>query len=412
MGRQFCQIRPVLSRETNGPIHAQIACFAKCLAERGYSNSSIDHRRRLITALDQWFVQSRIGLKDFNEGRIDQFLRDRRKQYSPQFADPPTLRCFLDHLRHAELVPPPASKRDNSPLAQLQANFAEYLAEERGLKQKTRDQYLAVTGSFLSDRFENRVILLNKLTPQDVAKFVISRARCISPTTAQHAATVLRNFLRFLYKRGDIHSDLRMSVPAVANWSLAPVPKYLPAAEVELLLEKNNQNSATGQRDHTILLLLARLGLRAGEVVHMTLDDIDWEAGELTIGGKGSRQERLPIPEDVGIALARYFHEIRPRCASRRVFIRMHAPHLGFKDSSSITGIVHGALNRAGLNPAHRGAHLLRHSLATRMLRGGASLTEIGKILRHQLTRSTAIYAKVDLTALRGLAQPWPGGKA
>ena len=412
MGRQFCQVRPVLSREAIGPIHPQIACFAESLAERGYSSSSIDHRRRLITALDQWLVQGRIGLNDFNEGRIEQFLRDRRKQHSPQFADPPTLRCFLDHLRRAKLVPSPASKHDSGPLAQLQVSFAKYLADERGLNQKTRGQYLAVIESFLSDRFENRVILLNKLTPQDVAKFVISRARCVSPTTAQRAATVLRSFLRFLYQRGDIHSDLRASVPAVANWSLAPVPKYLPAAEVELLLEKSNQNSAAGQRDYTILLLLARLGLRAGEIVHMTLDDIDWEAGELTIRGKGSRQERLPIPEDVGKVLARYLQKVRPRCASRRVFIRIHAPHQGFKESSSITGIVHGALNRASLNPAHRGAHLLRHSLATRMLRGGASLTEIGKILRHQLTRTTAIYAKVDLTALRGLAQPWPGGAA
>jgi site-specific recombinase XerD len=190
------------------------------------------------------------------------------------------------------------------------------------------------------------------------------------------------------------------------------VPKYLSAEDVELLLEKCNQNSVTGQRDHAILLLLARLGLRAGEVVHMTLDDIDWEAGELTIRGKGSRQDRLPIPEDVGEALARYLQQTRPQCASRRVFIRLHAPHQGFGGSSLVAYIVNRALKRAGLNPALRGAHLLRHSLATRMIRGGSSLTEIGKILRHQLMRTTAIYAKVDLRALRILAQPWPGGEA
>jgi integrase/recombinase XerD len=144
----------------------------------------------------------------------------------------------------------------------------------------------------------------------------------------------------------------------------------------------------------------------------MTLDDIDWEAGELNIKGKGGRQDRLPIPEDVGEALARYLQKARPRCTSRRVFIRMHAPHLGFSGPSSVTVIVHQALHRAGLNPARRGAHLLRHSLATRMLGSGASLTEIGQILRHQLIRTTAIYAKVDLPVLRALAQPWPGGEA
>ena len=373
---------------------------------------AVDQRRRLIAALDQWLVQRRIGLKDLNESRVEQFLRDRRKQYGAQFADPPTLRCFLDYLRNAKLVPSPATKHDSSPLGRLLASFTEYLIEERSLKQKTRDQYLDVTRSFLSGRFRNRLIVLRKLTPGDVAKFVVCRARAISPRTAQSATSALRNFFRFLYQRGDIHTDLRASVPTVANWSLTPVPKYLPAEKVELLLEKSNQDSATGQRNHAILLLLAPLGLRAGEVVHMTLDDIDWEAGEVNIKGKGSRQDRLPIPQDVGKVLARYLQNVRPRCASRRVFIRMHAPHQGLRESSSITGIVHEALNRAGLNPAHRGAHLLRHSLASRMLSGGASLTEIGKILRHQLTRSTAIYAKVDLTALRGLAQPWPGGKA
>jgi len=165
-----------------------------------------------------------------------------------------------------------------------------------------------------------------------------------------------------------------------------------------------------GQRDHAILLLLARLGLRAGDVVHMALGDIDWEVGELIVRGKSNRQERLPLPQDVGEALVRYLKHGRPHCQSRRVFIRIKAPNKGFSSSVAICNIVRRALVRAELNPAFKGSHLLRHSLATQMLRGGASLAEIGEILRHQRLNTTQIYAKVDLAALNALTQPWPGG--
>jgi integrase len=156
------------------------------------------------------------------------------------------------------------------------------------------------------------------------------------------------------------------------------------------------------------LLLLARLGLRAAEVVHMTLEDIDWDAGELVIRGKARREDRLPLPIDVGRALAGYLRHGRPRCGSRRVFIRVKAPHQGFSSSVAVCDVVRRALSRASLNPPFKGAHLLRHSLATRMLRSGASMTEIGQVLRHRLANTTEIYAKVDVVALRALAEPWP----
>ena len=412
MKRPLSLATPIVYGGPIGPLHPGISDFTRFLMESGYSISSIDHRRRLITALDHWCVEHQIDLKDFNEDRVEQFLLERRKHYSAQFADFPTLRCFLQHLRNAQLVPSPAIKGDTNPMGRLLEHFRDHLAEERGLKEKTQEEYLKVTRSFLCGRFRDRPIVLHELNQRDVGQFVLCRARKTSPVTGQRVTSVLRSFFRFLYHRGDIQKDLGACVPTVANWSLSPVPKYLSAEKVELLLEQCDQASATGQRDHTILLLLARLGLRAGEVVNMELEDIDWDVGELSIKGKGNRQDRLPIPEDVGKALARYLQKVRPRCTSRRVFIRMHAPHQGFRGPSSVTVIVHQALNRAGLNPAHRGAHILRHSLATRMLGSGASLTEIGKILRHQLIRTTAIYAKVDLAVLRALAQPWPGGEA
>ena len=395
-----------------GPLHPSIPDFTKFLVGCGYSISSVDHRRRLITALDQWLLKHHVDLKTFDESRIEQFLRERRKQRSAQFADPPTLRCFLKYVRDTKLVPLPSIKRAKTPVDLLQARFKEYLIDERGLKQKTQDQYLQVTRKFLLGCFKDRSILPQELGQRDVAQFVLSQVRGTSPVTGQRATTVLRSFFRFLYHRGEVRRDLAACVPAVAHWSLSPVPKYLTTEQVELLLQKCDQDDATGQRDYAILLLLARLGLRAGEVVNMVLDDIDWEAGELTVKGKGSRRDRLPIPEDIGNVLVRYLQKVRPQCATRRVFIRMYAPHRGFTGPSSITVIVQQALDRAGLKPAHRGAHLLRHSLATRMLGGGASLAEIGKILRHELIKTTAIYAKVDLPGLRALAQPWPGAEA
>lgn len=189
---------------------------------------------------------------------------------------------------------------------------------------------------------------------------------------------------------------------------MTTLPKSLGAQEVERLLKTCDRTTDTGQRNYAILLLLARLGLRAGEVVAMTLDDIHWEAGELTIHGKGPRTDKLPLPPDVGEALAAYLRYGRPRCSTRRVFVSMRAPRRGFANSVAICSIISRTLTRAGLNPVRQGAHLLRHSLAVQMLHGGASLTEIGEILRHRLPSTTEIYTKVSLAALRPLAQPWP----
>lgn len=176
------------------------------------------------------------------------------------------------------------------------------------------------------------------------------------------------------------------------------------------MLQQCERNTANGQRDYAILLLLARLGLRAGEIVAMALDDFDWDNGILTINGKGSCYDKLPIPQDVGEAVVTYLINSRPLCSTRILFIRNRAPRCGFFGSSAICDIVRRALNRAGLNPMNKGAHLLRHSLACSMLEQGVGLTQISEILRHYSLKSTEIYAKVNATALRSLALPWPGG--
>jgi len=210
--------------------------------------------------------------------------------------------------------------------------------------------------------------------------------------------------------RGDIGLDLAAAVPAVAHWSMSSIPRAIPAESVRQLLASINRQTARGRRDYAILLLLARLGLRASEVAFLELDDLDWEAGQVTVRGKRGARAALPLPADVGAAIAAYLRHGRPRSPSRRVFVRALAPTDGFAGPSAIACVVRDALERAGVNAPTKGAHQFRHALATQMLRRGASLSEIGEILRHRSPETTTIYAKVDLDALRTLALAWPGG--
>jgi site-specific recombinase XerD len=221
--------------------------------------------------------------------------------------------------------------------------------------------------------------------------------------------TAFRSFFSFLFQSGELQADLAVSVPTVADWRLSTVPKHLRPEEVRRLLGVCDRKTSAGRRDYAILLLLARLGLRAGEVVSLDLDDIDWRAGEILIRGKGLLHDRMPLPVDVGEALTAYLRMDRPRCQTRRAFVCMKAPRSGFGGPSTVSTIVRRALDRAGLHPALKGAHVLRHSLATTMLCSGASMSEIGEVLRHRVPSTTEIYAKLDFDALRSLAHPWPG---
>jgi site-specific recombinase XerD len=257
--------------------------------------------------------------------------------------------------------------------------------------------------------FGNGPLNLSKLRAPDITTFVQRHARDHGPFAARHLTTGMRLFLRYLHYKGLITTDLSLAVPTVARWSLSDLPKHLPAAQVREVLRHCNRDTPLGRRNYSILILLARLGLRAGEVARLNLDDIDWENGLVTVYGKG-RWAQLPMPADVARAIVRYLRRDRPGCESRRLFIREHAPICGFSGAGAITRVVTRALAKAGVESARKGAHILRHSLATDMLRKGASLDEIGEILRHRSPDSTAIYAKVALDALRTLALPWAGG--
>jgi len=410
MTDQFFLYPKTLEHLHAGPLAVQIDSFAKRLLNQGYAINTCKAKILLVADLSHWIEKKQFQISNLDEKKICEFIKYRLIHYRPNRHENPTLRDFLAHLRGAGIVPVPAPTADNTPLGRIESNFARYLEQERGLAQATIDSYIPIARRFLCERFGTNIILLGELTPPDITQFILHHAHSDSPSRAKLAVTVLRSFLHFLYQRGQISTDLSKFVPTVANWCLSELPKFLKPEEVERLLQGCDQSRPGGQRDYTILLLLARLGLRSGEVVHMELDDIFWETGEFIVRGKSARQDRLPLPHDVGEALATYLCHGRPRCSSRRVFIRMKAPHQGFSSSTAISDIVRRAFARAKLHRKRKGAHLLRHSLATDMLRQGASLTEIGEILRHQLAHTTEIYAKVAVAELKFLAQPWIGG--
>jgi len=411
MADHFFSNPKVLKRLHYGPLGSHIDGFAQILMVQGYKRSTAKYKIGIIADLSRWLDQQGLSLKDLDEIILNKFLLYRGRRGSIFKIEPPTLRQLLKHLRETGVVADSVRVDDHSKRRRIESGFAKYLVQERGLEQATIDTYLPIADRFLSDQFGTGPIVLNDLHPSDIVRFILRCTETVSTKSAQRIVCSLRSFFRFLYQRGETAIDLSPSALTVANWRLSELPKFLEPEQVEHLLQSCNQDTLIGWRDYVILLLLARLGLRAGDVVHMTLDDIDWEVGELIVCGKSDRQERLPLPQDVGEALVRYLCNGRPPCSSRRVFIRINAPHKGFSSSVAICNIVRRALRRVKLNPAFKGSHLLRHSLATQMLRGGASLAEIGQILRHQRLDTTQIYAKVDLAALSALAQPWPGGE-
>ncbi len=392
-----------------GALAPHIDGFAALLTQEGYAQVSVRGKLQLLDKLSRWLKRRKLQGADLGEHRLNLFLTCRRRS-GPRRGDAATCRQLLGFLRGLGCIPIAPEQIDTTSLARIEQDFARFLSAERGLKSVTISDYMRTVRRFLLQRFGQEECRVDELCLQDINRFILDRARHVRRSYAKSMVTALRSFMRFLQQRGTITADIAAAIPTVANWRLSHLPKALATAQVERLLTCCDRNTLTGQRDYAILLLLARLGLRAGEVVAMTLDDLDWEVGEFIVRGKGDRLERLPLPQDAGAALAYYLRHVRPACSTRRVFIRMKAPHCGFAGAAAICDVVRRALWRADLDPEFKGAHLLRHSLATNMLRRGASLGQIGQLLRHCHPNTTQIYAKVDIEALRGIALPWPGG--
>jgi site-specific recombinase XerD len=295
----------------------------------------------------------------------------------------------------------------------LLADYRAYLVRERGLAAGTVRLRERVARLFLLERPEPLELALGRLEPGDVTRFVLAECRSGRRSVAwsKTLTSGLRSLLSFLHLAGWVPAPLAPAVPSVAGWRLTALPRALQAEHAQRLLASCDRDTALGRRDFAVLTLLWRLGLRSFEVAGLSLDDIDWRAGEITIRGKGSVSERLPLPDDVGRAVADHLSAGRPRHCGREVFLRAPAPRRGIS-AAGVRSIVHHACDRAGL--ARIGAHRLRHTVASDLLRAGAPLQEIAQVLRHASVATTAVYAKIDHASLRTLARPWPleGGVA
>lgn len=388
---------------------SHIETYAALSIDLGYHRSTIRVQLWLLAKLGIWLERKGFTVTDLSEDVTDRFLAQVSSREHRRCGNERTLFRFLEHLRDKCLIPIRKHKVDKSPLGRIKSRYEIYLAKERGIAAETGTRYWPYICRFLVDCFGDGPIQPRALCPRDISRFLIRHAQSRTPKVAQLMVTALRSFFRFLFQHGETENDLSKAVLTVPSWRLAEVPKYLKPEEVECLLHACDLTTPIGRRNYAVLLLLARLGLRAGEVVTMELDDIDWRAGELTVRGKGKFRDRLPLPKDAGEALATYLCQDRPSCSTRRVFVRMRAPHQGFHHPSSVSTIVCRTLDKAGLNPPIKGAHLLRHSLATGMLHRGSSMAEIGEVLRHWSPHSTEIYTKVDIEGLRSIARPWPG---
>jgi site-specific recombinase XerD len=401
----------VLSRPPEGPLAAQINSFAKSLSEPGYSRVSIHRQVLLAAGFSRWLKQKGVGLRSICSDHPVRYLRYRRRHLRPCRGDAAALKRLLGFLRREGVIR--SEKRlacQPTPADRCAGAFGQYLLEVRALAHLTIQNYVPFIRSFLKDRFGTGPVTLSRLCAVDVVGFIQRQAPRMHTKVAKLMTTALRSFLNYARYLGEVTLDLAAAVPIVANWSMTSVPRAISAEHVHQLLASIDRCTAVGRRDYAILLLLARLGLRAGEVVFLELDDINWNLGRVSVRGKSGQRNGLPLPTEVGKAIASYLRWGRPASSSRRVFLRARAPICGFRGPSGIGSIVRHSLARAGIQATTNGAHQFRHGLASEMLRHGASLSEIGELLGHRHPQTTKIYTKVDIKALRTLALPWPGG--
>lgn len=401
----------VLSRAPDGPLVAHIGPFAQSQSVQGYARHSICQQVRLAAGFSHWLEQRGIPLRQVSSDHLSRYLRDRARRGRHCSNDAAALRHVLDFLRHDGVIAAEkVAARPLTPAEHCVHAYAQYLRDARALARATIINYVSFIRGFLTDRFGTRPVKLVCLKAGDIVRFVQRQAPHLHLKRAKLLTTALRSFLRYARYRGDVVLDLAAAVPIVANWSMPSIPRAIPSNQIRQLLASIDRRTAIGRRDYAIVLLLARLGLRSGEVAFLELEDIDWDAGQVSVRGKRDQRTALPLPAEVGAAIAAYLRDGRPRSTSRRVFLRSKAPIRGFLSSCGIGSIIRHALHRTGMQTPTKGAHQFRHALATQMLRHGASLTEIGEVLRHRNPQTTTIYAKVHLQALRMLALPWPGG--
>jgi site-specific recombinase XerD len=386
-----------------GPLAADLPAVCAALESRGYTRLSIRNLARLLAHLSRWLADHQLGAGDLTRETIDRFVRARRAAGYTGHRCASSLEPLLEYLRAVgtapRLAPLPRISTPND--ATLDA-YRTYLTRERDLAPATARFYLHVAQAVLPGDGD-----LTRLTAHTVTRSILDLSHRYSVAYTKYWVSAVRGLLRYLFAHGKITTDLIGAIPAVAGWRLTGIPQDLDPAVVAEIVRACDGRTHEGRRTRAVVLLMVRLGLRVGEVAALRLDDVDWRAGEIVIRGKGRRTDRLPLPVDVGAAVAAYVRRSRPRTESRRLFLRVHAPHRP-TGSSALKSAVRAACRRAGVPEI--GTHRLRHTAASQMLRRGSSLAEIAQVLRHRHLDTTAIYAKVDRVALRDVARPWPGG--
>lgn len=393
-----------------GPLAEFRAGFDVELESLGYTDLSRAQLVRLLARLSDWLADHEVSPVDVDDAVLGSFVAARRAAGCAHWASVVGLGSHpvVVYLRAVGAIPVPAPRVDATPTGRLLDAYRLYLVQERGLAAITVFHYVDVARRFTGfcSLARGRVpeVVAEEVTANDVTSFVL--AECARGPVGTGLLTGLRSLLRYLYFEGLIGTELAWAVPSAAGWSGASLPKDVPPVQLEALLGSCDRRRGVGRRDYALMTVMARLGLRAAEAAGLLIDDIDWRAGDLVVRGKGRRDERLPLPHDVGEAIVAYLQRGRPRCPSRLVFVASRAPFGGLA-GPSVTDIVYRACDRAGLPRV--GAHRLRHTAATQMLRRGATLAEVAQVLRHHDPLTTSTYAKVDRVALATLAQPWPG---
>ena len=394
-----------------GPLCEHVEAYRAQIDALGYKPATIRWHLRLIAKFNRWLARGGYDLRDLNEALVERFVESYRRKVPYQLGVRAVVCRLLDQLRKIGFIPVAVESPKHLATERMIDEYRRFLLQEQGLACSSVDHYSRHVGRFLSERFGTGPVNLSQLCVADLSSFVRGEAQRLGHGHAKHAVVALRSYLRFARFRGYIKADLAAGVPTVARWAMDSLPKHLAAGAVQRVLDRCERITAIGRRDYAILLLLARLGLRAGEVSALRLEDIDWGNGRIAVLCKKSGGVvQLPLPVDVGEAIALYLKDGRPRCCCRNVFVGSRAPYAPFSHAAVVSGVAKRALRKAGVKSARKGAHLFRHTLATEMLRHGASLGEIGQVLRHKDPNTTAIYAKVDVNALRELALPWPGG--
>lgn len=396
----------------SGPLAGFAEGYGAELTQLGYAPASVRLQMKVFAGLSDWLSSHGMTAADLRRSDLDRFLCHRRATGHTRYASIRAVRPVLDYLQRFEVVPRQAPDVVLGPVDAMLDRFWHYLTVERALTAVTGRSYLDMVRPFVRGRLsaDCRALDLKRLTAADIISFVVTRCPRQSRGAAKLTVTALRSFLRFLHLDGIIEESLVSAVPSVAGRRLIGLPKGLAPDQVRRLFASCDDTTRRGCRDIAILTMLVRLGMRSGEVAKLRLDDIDWRAGAIIVRGKANSIERIPLPADVGRAVAQYLQRGRPVSAQgRTVFVRIKAPHRHLS-SCGVSNVVADAAERAGLGRIH--AHRLRHTAAMQMLRAGASLPEIGQLLRHRRALTTAIYAKVDRDTLRMIARPWPGDAA